>query len=355
MLKIYQKYIAQIYIKYLFIIFIALESFYVGIDVLTNLKDIPKSANLFLLYIVFDAMSAVNYALPLSLVFALIASKFAMIRSNELIAMYSSTISKNKIILPPFFIALLITFCYIIFNFTNFVYSYEYKKNILDFSQIGSSSSDLFLKFEGKYVYFNKLDPIKKEASNIKIFTTKNNELTQIISAKKAIFKDNIWHLKEVKITTKPLIIPNKEVNLSITHKPTLKALEGFKPQIIENVHQANVILSIPDSLQAISFFYSQGVSLNSIKSNLYTLLFFPFFSPFMLLILYYYMPASTRFFNLTLLSFLFIFITLSIWGILFSLTKLASSTINAETAIILPILLMLFYSLWLYKKNKIQ
>lgn len=351
MLKIYQKYIAQIYIKYLFIIFIALESFYVGIDVLTNLKDIPSSANLFLLYIVFDAMSAVNYALPLSLVFALITSKFIMIRSNELIALSSCAISKNQIILPPLLISLFVTFVYILLNFTNFVYAYEYKKNILDFSQIGSSSSDLFLKFEGKYVYFRQLDPIKQEATDIKIFSTKDNELTQIISAKKANFQNNIWHLKEAKITNKPKILPKKEANLSIIYKPNLKALEGFKPKIIENVHHANVVLSIPDSLEAISFFYSQGVSLDSIKSNLYTLFFFPFFAPMMLFILYYYMPASTRFFNLTLLGFLFIFITLSVWGVLFTLTKLANSTLNAELAIILPIFIMLSYAIWLYRR----
>lgn len=50
-MKIFQKYIGWTYFKYFVILFVALEFFYVGIDVLTNLKDFPQSANLGLLYI----------------------------------------------------------------------------------------------------------------------------------------------------------------------------------------------------------------------------------------------------------------------------------------------------------------
>ena len=77
-MKIFQKYIGWTYFKYFFILFVALEFFYVGIDVLTNLKDFPQSANLGLLYIAITAVAAITYTLPLSLVFALIIAKFNM-------------------------------------------------------------------------------------------------------------------------------------------------------------------------------------------------------------------------------------------------------------------------------------
>ena len=108
------------------ILFVALTLFYVGIDILTNLKDMPASANLKLLYFGLTSLTAVNYVLPLALIFALITSKFSMIRSNELVSFYALGIDKNRLIKPPFYIALAITFIYVGLNFTPFAYAYEY-------------------------------------------------------------------------------------------------------------------------------------------------------------------------------------------------------------------------------------
>ena len=58
-------------VKYFVILFVALTLFYVGIDILTNLKSMPASANLKLLYFGLTSLTAVNYVLPLSLIFAL--------------------------------------------------------------------------------------------------------------------------------------------------------------------------------------------------------------------------------------------------------------------------------------------
>ena len=73
-MKVFIKYISFIYLKYFFIVFLALELFFVAIDVLNNLALLPKSANLAVLFVVFSAASAVPFLLPLSLVFALIIS-----------------------------------------------------------------------------------------------------------------------------------------------------------------------------------------------------------------------------------------------------------------------------------------
>jgi len=104
-MKLYARYVGWVYIKSFFIVFLALELFYVGIDLLTNLKDLPPSANLQLLYVGLTSLSAISYVLPLSLIFALIILHVNMVRSNELISFYALGISKNKLILPPFLIA----------------------------------------------------------------------------------------------------------------------------------------------------------------------------------------------------------------------------------------------------------
>ena len=44
-MNLYARYVGWLYFKYFVIIFVALTLFYVGIDILTNLKDMPASAN----------------------------------------------------------------------------------------------------------------------------------------------------------------------------------------------------------------------------------------------------------------------------------------------------------------------
>ena len=354
MIKLYQRYVGFLYLKNFTIIFLALEFFYVGIDLITNLKELPVSANLQLLYMLFNAMSAVNYALPLSLVFAMIVTKFAMIRSNELICMYSVGISKSQLIFPLFTTSIFLVIVYIGLNFTSFTYANEYRTNLLKYNRIASISSDLFLKFEGKYIYFRELDPIKQEAKDVKIFTTVGTELKEIIAAKRGVFLNDAWKLYDVRITKKPTVSLLSDAGLSIADYENLVALKGFRPKIIENVHQGKVTLSILDAIDAIRFFSSQGVNINGIKSNLYTLLLFPLFAPLMVVILFYYLPPSGRFFNLALLSFGFVFVTLSVWGLLFVLGKLAAnSVILPELGIALPIFVMALVAFSLFHKHR--
>jgi len=89
----------------------------------------PASANLKLLYFGLTLLTAVNYVLPLALIFALITSKFSMIRSNELVSFYALGVSKNALIIPPFLIALAITAGFIALNSTPFAYALKFQKN----------------------------------------------------------------------------------------------------------------------------------------------------------------------------------------------------------------------------------
>jgi lipopolysaccharide export system permease protein len=352
-MKLYQRYVIFLYLRNFFIIFCALEFFYAGVDFITNYSSLPDSANLQLLYISFNLMSAVSYTLPLSIVFAMIVSKFGMIRSNELISMYSVGVSKNALILPIFFAALALVMIYIALNFTQFSYAYEYRSNLLKYSQILRSSSKLFLKYEGKYVYFGELDPLRQEATDVKIFDLRDNELVEITRAKKGRFVDNAWVLEDVERIAKPPINGDANITLGVEHLARLTALERFRPKIIENAHQAAQSLSIPDAIDAIKFFGAQGINMHLVKTNLYFLIFFPFFAPFTVMIFYYYLPLSGRFFNLALANFGFVFAALVGWGVLFTLGRFAANSVMApEVAILLPILLLGLAALHLYRKN---
>jgi len=352
-MKLYQKYIIFNYLKNFFIIFLSLEFFYVGIDILSNYKDFPDSANLQLLYVVFKTLDAVNYSVPLSIVFAMIVTKFAMIKSNELVALYAIGITKRSVIKPLFFSALSIAMIYISLNFTSFVYSLEYSRNLLKYSTISTDSTSLFLKNNNQYIYFKKLDPIKKQATDIKIFTIQNNDLSQIVDAKRAYFNNNSWILKDVTITTKPKVKSINDSGLVEVKQDRFETLKDFRPKIIENINKGEYNMSIIDAIDALSFFSTQNINLDRIKTLLYSQLLFPLFAPLLIVILFYRLPISSRFFNVAFLSFVFIFTTLAVWGILFILTKLSStSVIFPELGVILPISLLALYALRQYYKE---
>jgi lipopolysaccharide export system permease protein len=352
-MKIYQKYIIFHYLKYFFIIFFALEFFYVGMDLLTIYQKLPKSANLQLLYVMFQGMHAINYVLPLSVIFAMIVTVSSMVKTNELVSMYAFGISNKSFVKPIFFTALFITIAYISLTFTPFSYAREYSNNILRFSQISTSTRDLFLKNDQEYIYFEKLDPLKKEATNIKIFHVVNRDLVSIISAKKGYYKGKNWILTSVKKTFKPKVTTLDDKGLTVIKYSKIEALKDFRPKIIDNIYKGKFNLSVLDAIDALKFYDAQGLDTSRIKTIVFSQLFLPLFAPLLILILITKIPIITRYNNLNLLSFSLSFISVLVWGVLFLLSKLAiNSVIMPELAIMLPIFLLAVISFYSYFKE---
>ena len=348
-MNLYARYVGWLYFKYFAILFIALTLFYVGIDILTNLKDMPASANLKLLYFGLTSLTAVNYVLPLALIFALITSKFSMIRSNELVSFYALGIDKNRLIKPPFYIALAITFIYVGLNFTPFAYAYEYGRNIVKLSNLSRTSSDIFLKFEGKFVYMDSLNPISGEAKDVRIFDINGSDLRSATFGESAKFTDDAWLLKNAKIVNLPQNIKLGEKGLDIKMPSELKTLENFKPKTIESASAESSAITIPDAVDYILAFKDEGIGLNSTKTTLYNLAFAPFFAPFMVLIIYYFLPVTGRFFNLALKSFIFTIASLCVWGALFVMMRFArNGVVSPEIGVLLPIILLGAYAFYL-------
>ncbi len=348
-MNLYARYVGWLYFKYFVIIFVALTLFYVGIDILTNLKDMPASANLKLLYFGLTSLTAVNYVLPLALIFALITSKFSMIRSNELVSFYALGIDKNRLIKPPFYIALAITFVYVGLNFTPFAYAYEYGRNIVKLSNLSRTSSDIFLKFEGKFVYMDSLNPISGEAKDVRIFDINGSNLRSATFGESGRFIDDAWLLKNAKIVNLPQNIKLGEKGLDIKTPSELKTLENFKPKTIESASAESSAITIPDAVDYILAFKDEGIGLNSTKTTLYNLAFAPFFAPFMVLIIYYFLPVTGRFFNLALKSFIFTIASLCVWGALFVMMRFArNGVVSPEVGVLLPIILLGAYAFYL-------
>jgi len=353
-MKIFQKYIMMIYLKNFIVVFLALCLFYVGIDMIQSLKDLPNSANLQILYFIYKFFDSVNYILPLSLIFAMIFTKMKMIKSSELISLYSFGITKNSVIMPIFLLSFVITLVYISLNMTSFAYSNEYAKNIKKYKHLASTSSDLFLKNYDTYIYIKKLNPFKKEAQGLKLFVTKKGDLKEIIEAKKAYFKNNLWELKNVTVIKKPKASLDFKGSLEITKKDTLQTLKNFKPNIIKNVFEGKSSFTILDAFYAIKLLKPQEINIEKIKAILYIMTIFPLFAPFFILTSFYYIPISGRFFDTALLGTVFILSALVLWGVLFILAKITvNGILLPEVGILLPILLLFVLSVFLYIRYK--
>ena len=66
---------------------------------------------------------------------------------------------------------------------TSLAYAYEQKKKILDGTYFSDTKSDIFLKYNDKFIYFEKLIPLKKQAENIHIYKVKDDDI-KVINAK---------------------------------------------------------------------------------------------------------------------------------------------------------------------------
>ncbi len=350
--SVFFRFISGIYLKNFFIIYLSLVGFFVAVDLLVNYKDLPNSANLILLYVLFVACVATSYVLPLSLVFALILSLTSLVRSNELVSFYALGLSKKQVIAYPFFWALFFCLVFVGLNFTPFAHAEDYQYKILRNAALSAQSEDIFLKYDDKFIYIERLESLDEKVEDMKIFDIKDFKLERLSNVKSAVFKDNAWLLEQGDFVSMPTNLALFGEGLSVQKIENVEALKGFKPRIIESVANQSSY-SIADAALSVLAFSKQNVNTTLIRTELYRLTFTPFFAPFLLLILYLFFPIIGRFFNLAFLGFTFFFCTLLFWGGLYLMSKFTQNGLfSPEIGIIAPIIALILATFFLFYKK---
>lgn len=345
------KYIAYHYFKYFIIILSALVMFLVGFDYMERVYSLPISANLMIIYVIYKALFAIDILLPISLVFAMIATKIFFIRSNALVAFYALGYSKTDVLKPFVYVATSILVIFIGLHATSFSYADEYAKNIRNTAHYIKPTTNLFFTYENRYIYFGKLNPLLKSAYDVRIFDINNQTVDAIIVAKEATFVDNYWHIKSADIMKKPQAVEFDGAGIEILKNQDLKMLDGFKPKILDQVYEGKVNFSILDAFDALNVLSEQNINTSKIKSALYKIFIYPFFVPSLIVIIFFFVPISQRFLNISIFGFIAIFSTLLIWGVLFSLIELSNSkTISPEFGIITPVSILLLIAIFQWK-----
>lgn len=348
------KYISFHYLKYFFIILFALIFFMVGFDYLGRADKLPDSANLVFLYLIFQGFLGIHILLPPALVFAMIGTKIFLIRSNALVAFYSIGYTKRDILKPFIIVAHLIVIIYIALHMTILAKAEEYALNIYERSSISVPSNNLFFTYEGKFVYFETLFPLLKKAENIKVFTIENSSLVEVLIAKEAHYHDNYWYIKNADIIKKPKELDIDSRGIEVDENQEVKVLKNFKPKILDQVHEGKVNYTILEAIDAYLLLNDQNINMDTIKASLYKNFFYPYFVPALVIIIFFFVPISSRSLNITLFSFLAILSTLLTWGLLYMASELAlHKSVSAEIGILLPIILLNFIAFFIYSRRK--
>ena len=352
-MSILTKYILKKYLINFIIVLISLEIFFVGIDFLQNFKNVPQSANLQLLYVLYNAFFTLTLALPLSIVFGWIITLVVFIRNNEFVAFNAIGATNKKIFLPVINISVFLLSLLIFLQMTPLAYSYDQKKKILDNEYFTNTKSDIFLKYNDYYVYFKKLLPLEKKAEDIHIFRVSGKDVIETIIGEKAYFQNNRWYVVDVKIIEKPKDLNVDNSKLEIRYEKFLHTLDGFKPKILDNVYENKSDFSIFDAVSAVVLLKEQGINTDKIRSILYNQVIVPFFVIPLILLIFAYASLNSRFFNMGKFTSLSVFGTLVIWGIFFILFKFTNGgVVLPEVSILLPMLFWVIISIYFYNKK---
>ena len=347
------KYISYYYLKYFFIILLALVAFLVGFDYMQNASDLSDSANLILIYIVYKSFYAIDMLLPLSLIFAMISTKIFLIRSNALVSFFSLGYTRIDILKPFLFVSTSIIIIFILLHsLASFSRANEFSNNIRKNAQYLSPTRDLFFTYKDKYVYFSKMLPLQEKAENIRVFSIENSSLKEVLVATSAEYRDGYWVIKEANIITKPDSIGFDSLGIEVTQSNNLKVLKGFRPKILDQVYEGKVNFTIIDAVYAIILLKEQNIDTSSIRSALYRIFIYPLFVPLLVVIIFFFVPISSRSVNISMFSFGAILSTLMVWGLLFMLIELSNNkTIPSELGVIAPIVILFLIAVRQWRK----
>ncbi len=336
-----------IYIKYFFIVLIALCAFIVGFDLMENSSDLPSSANLVILYISYKIMYAIDLMLPLSLVFAMIASMVALVRSNEFGAYYAIGYSKARIILPFLAISIISILIYISLHFSDFSKANEFAKNIKDASLSSKPTENLFFSHNGDYIYIQKLYPLSKSAEVVKIFSFDGEFLVAELESDSAVYENESWRLSDVDAIYPPRDFSSMSGYKS-EHIDSVTLLENFKPKILDQIYEGRANFNILDGFDALNLLENQNVDVAKIKNSIYKVFITPWFAIFMVIVVFVSTPISSRFMSMSRFSFTVILASLLIWGVLYVMGELSSNKVFApEIGVIFPMALLATFTLY--------
>lgn len=350
-------FVAARFLKPTFVILLALESFFILVDSMQHFDLLSGSANIAVQFLAFNAMYAFNYVLPLSLLLGLIVFYITLIKSNQYIALLSLGYSKKNIFFPPFLLINLFICGYVALNATDFAYAQESVDNIITRNSSGGITSDLFIRYENDYIYFKKVYPLLQKAEGIKVYHTQSldngeKKLLSITRANEGYFENNEWSLIKPLVASFPVDYALGGSGLRVESFESMNILKGFKPKILDTFTKNKPSVSLLDALYSLQILWSENADTKRTRGIIYSLGIVPFFISMLAVIIAYYAPPLARYGNLATLGITFSVVSLLVWGVFFSLSKLnANAVFIPEISLLLPLFILFVVSCKYYTR----
>jgi lipopolysaccharide export system permease protein len=346
--SLHSLYLAKHYIKNLLYILFGLAFAFAAIDYFQHIDDLDVAGNYKILYIYYMWQEALGLLYPLAIVFALIMTKLALIKDNTMGALHAFGYSKKRLLIPLITVAM---FTYALFTFlhtTEFSYAKNKAESLLENELHTYNVNDLFFKYNDTFVYIYKLDPIEKKIEDMTIFRVEGDQVRTTIHAPTAIFNGKEWDAQNATIKTHNYL-HGELVKYTVTDKKSIKTLKGYKPKIIESLHEGKA-LNIVDAYHTWKLLEKQNVNSEKIRASLYEKVIVPLFSLAMLLILFFKLPSYARMISIGRVIALSLGATFVIWGLLFGLGQIgANGVLPPEMTTIFPIAILWVYAIYIF------
>lgn len=348
-LPLYYRYIVFLYSKNLLAVLFGLSFAFAFIDYFQHAEALTVSTNYKILYVFYIWEESLALLYPLAMVFALIMTKLSLIKSSTMGALHSFGYTKRRLLRPILAIATMVYVVFSLLHTTEFSYAKDKANVILD-QEIGKYDiKDLFFKYNDTFVYINRLDPFNKVIDDITIFTVENQKVIYTLNAPSALFEDNIWIAKNATVKVHIYDDNGQLTNYLTEYKVAIETLKGYKPHIIESLHEGKA-LNIIDAYSTYRLLDSQGLNTDKIRSVIYTKLVTPLFAIAMIVILFFKLPFHARMLNMGLVISISLGSTFMIWGLFFGLGQVSMNGVTIpEYAIVLPIGLLLTYAFYIF------
>ena len=342
------RYLSLSYLKNLFAILFGLSSAFAVIDYFQHIDKLNVSSNYQILYIFYMWQEALGLLYPLAIVFAVIMTKLALVKSNTMGALHAFGYNKKRLFFPLFAVASFTYASFIFLQTTEFSYAKEKAVLLLENEINAYDVNDVFFKYNDTFVYIEKLDPIHKKIENITIFQVEGDQINYTIKAPYAVYGDNEWEAKNA-VIKEHIYAHGKLLKYKIEFKKSLTTLHGYKPKIITSLYEGKA-LNIIDAYNTWELFEKQKMNSDKIRAVIYNKIIVPLFALALALILFFKLPFHARMMSLGLVIASSLGATFVIWGILFGLNQMGQNgVLEPEITAILPIVLLWIYALYVY------
>jgi len=332
------------YLKNFLFIFLSLVLFFVFIDFMLNVKKLPNSTNLEMLYIFFESGQAAFLIYPVSLVFGVIVTLLTMIKKNEMIAFLSLGYSPKKLMLPILslgFIIFSLFFSLQLYMNTSFK---DKAQSVLNGKIYVNITRNMFFKFKDKVIFIKKLNLIKRIAYDMRIYELENGKVIKSGYIKKAKFENNYW-------VTNKAVFQTIHKNKIITNIQTQIFLKGFKPDILNKL-ESKQSMSLKIALETLYLLKKENIDLNFLKTYIYSAIIPPLSFLLLSIILFLKSPIHSRISNVSLYVFISVFSVIILWGAFLIFKKMALNNIlSADVVFLTPFSILLGLTIYYLRK----